>query len=833
MSIRRNSVFTAARWGRPLTLFLLLLALWDPPLPWGTPPLDLILLLDDSASMPRAQSDQAWHDISHQALTLPSGSRFRLIRFAGDSHDEGGWLSLEALQELRRHSPDAPPRSQRLQQGQTDLEQALRHALVSVSPQRLTLILLATDGRQTRGDLATVIDGSRQDVTLSWWRPPAAAEDDVWIEALQLPERISGGQRLPATLQLASRRPLQVRLQLKLDRQVVDDIPLTLNGDTPLTLQRRLPLPPGSSHLFEAQLIHPGDPQPGNNLRRQLIQVQEPTRVLHIGPPSAMVQELRKGGWPVTSVTPQRFHGGLLPQSDLILLDDLPISALSEADWQAIAMAVRNDGSGLLLLGGPHSFGGGGYRHTLLERLLPVTAEARRPQDRAAVLFLLDKSGSMEQVAQAGGESRMAIARRAIESAASLLQPGDLTGLITFDVETRIRLPLDNYPNPARRISQAWDFAPRGGTRLQPALAQALELLQASPVEQRIILLLTDGFIERQEDFSGIATALQRSGVDLIALTIGGTAEDKVLTQLSRINQGALLPVTDLIRLPRLLQNEVIQRRAALELGEIHPRIQDLPPLFNALPTPWPVLGGYMATRERPQARVWLSAENGDPLIASWYAGAGRVTVLTAGLGQWAPAWRQWPGWGRLLGGLVEWNGRGYANPDLYLARRPLADGIALTLDLLSDGRWAQRAQPEILLLDPNGQQQRLPAELVAPGRYRSLIRRPLSGEYRVQARLGERRTSLRFYHQPLDEFSPESGPASPLRRAVQQGTVQPWEPGLPLRGPVIESSNISLRLPLLLLALLAFLATLWMERDIPLPGWIRGRKWMPRQSTE
>lgn len=58
-------------------------------------------------------------------------------------------------------------------------------------------------------------------------------------------------------------------------------------------------------------------------------------------------------------------------QPDVIVLDDVDVRGLNAASWQAIAERVRA-GAGLMMMGGYHSFGPGGFRDTPLDDLLPV-----------------------------------------------------------------------------------------------------------------------------------------------------------------------------------------------------------------------------------------------------------------------------------------------------------------------------------------------------------------------------------------------------------------------------------------------------------------------------
>jgi uncharacterized membrane protein len=56
---------------------------------------------------------------------------------------------------------------------------------------------------------------------------------------------------------------------------------------------------------------------------------------------------------------------------DVVILDDVDVQGLSVDSWQAIAERVRH-GMGLIMLGGYHSFGPGGFRESPLADTLPV-----------------------------------------------------------------------------------------------------------------------------------------------------------------------------------------------------------------------------------------------------------------------------------------------------------------------------------------------------------------------------------------------------------------------------------------------------------------------------
>ena len=77
----------------------------------------------------------------------------------------------------------------------------------------------------------------------------------------------------------------------------------------------------------------------------------------------------------------------------------------------------------------------------------------------------------------------------------------------------------------------------------------------------------------------------------------------------------------------------------------MQPRLSSASALFELIDSgaslPW--LQGYVRTRAREQAQVILSSSQGDPILASWLAGNGRVIAWTSDLsGVWSAEWTTW-----------------------------------------------------------------------------------------------------------------------------------------------------------------------------------------------
>lgn len=68
------------------------------------------------------------------------------------------------------------------------------------------------------------------------------------------------------------------------------------------------------------------------------------------------------------------------PEPDVTIVDNVDVQGLSDASWKAIADRVQH-GMGLLMTGGYHSFGPGGYRGSPLADVLPIEIGPAQRQD--------------------------------------------------------------------------------------------------------------------------------------------------------------------------------------------------------------------------------------------------------------------------------------------------------------------------------------------------------------------------------------------------------------------------------------------------------------------
>lgn len=751
---------------------LLGVALWNPSLPGPPRPVNAIVALDESASMTPRLPALATR-LRGLLRTLPPDGTCTLMRFGANTAVESGPLPLNAEPIRSVLDGGTWPHRQAVDSSATDIERAVDRGLQLGLAAHRNVIILASDLAQNRGDDERALRLARRaGVPVYWLAPARTALLDGAITDLHVPQNVPAGGRLAVDVTVRAERKAAGRMRLDIDGKTYDRAPVTLPAGRQVTLSYRLRLYRPGAHRVRAHLELPGDVVPANNDAAAAVTVDGIPSILYVaqGPPPALFRSLRKGGRNVELLTPRTFAGRARNplQASSIVLDDIAVDDMPPSAWDALIRRVEDDGTGLVVLGGNHSFGAGGYRHSPLERILPVTAEGGSPRG-LAVLFLVDKSGSME--GDTTGISRLALARRAVIDTARLLGPGSEVGLIAFDARPSQVLPLAEYRDPERALDGAWRLSPSGGTRLLPALNLGVKQLVDSRAARRVLVLVSDGFTERA-DFTGLERRIDDGGVDVIALAVGRNAALGELRRLAALNHGRLLRVADAAALPRVMGRAVAQRIAAVHRGTIRPRVETPLPFAGA---DFPVLSGYMVTRARKSAVTYLASPLGDPLLASHFAGAGRVTALPAGLGRWAAHWPGWTGWAGFAGGLLDWNGGTGTDPMLHVSTQTRGGRLTVTADEISPaGRWLDGDQARMTLLDPGRRHTTVVLQQSAPGRYTADVPLPREGQYLINLRVGTHQARRAVIYDPTEEFLAPAAPRNRTKNMVRDGLLIP-----------------------------------------------------------
>ncbi len=520
-----------------LALVLLALSVAGRPWPDERQAATVHVLSDRSPSVAARPADAALQDVLATVGESPRRVAARVVEFGG-------------------HAADAAAPA-------TNIEAAIGESMRRRTADSADAIVVLSDGRATKGDTERALRRANEaGVPVLWRTLPSEAATPRIVDVLA-PARAMPGQVIPVALRLAgaSREPLTVSLSARgtdgIDPAAVEIAPGAL-GNEVLRLRARSP----GTLLLDAELR---DAKSGSVVDRwsavAVVNVESPAGILYVaGGPRPLERSLAEGGWNVTRIEPSRLDSlapGLASQA-AVILDDVPARAARPSTWTALAAAVREQGTGLLVLGGPQSFAAGSYRDSPLEPLLPVRSRPSGLGDSAAVVFVVDKSGSMGETS--AGVDRFRLAQRAVAETAGTLGERDTAALVVFDAEPRVLRPMQRAGEFREAVAQPWPAQPRGGTRLAPALDAALGQLAESTGRRRILVLVTDGFVDSGPPES-LRSRLAGEDVEVVVLGVGPDADTAALQPFFPVEQATILHVAEAAELPSVMRSGLESRR--------------------------------------------------------------------------------------------------------------------------------------------------------------------------------------------------------------------------------------------------------------------------------
>lgn len=652
----------------------------------------------------------------------------------------------------------------------TDLAGALRLAAGLVPSDSAGRVVLISDGVQTRGDAlaeARRLAAGESAVPIDVVPIEYEVEQEVLIERLDAPPVAAGSSTVTLRVILNSTGPVRGVLRLRREGAVID-----LNGSEPGT-GRPVTVPAGRSvelielelpddrlHRFEA-VFEPasddrgslvGDTAVSNNTAGAFTISPGAGSVLVVdgvsdGRPAAagatLADALRAIGLEVELAAPFALPEGLLglEQHDLIILQNIAADELTDRQQASLDAYVRELGGGLVFTGGPEALGAGGWRGSVLEPLLPLYLDP--PQKlvvpELAIVFVLDRSGSMGARVLGSARTQQDIAGESAARAVESLDEQDLVGVVAFNSFAETIVPLEANGDRATTASAIRAIAPGGGTNIGPAMRRARDMLADVEAKSRHVIVLTDGQSENPGALPGLATEMNLDGIRVSTIAVGDAADTDTLAQIAESGGGTFYNVVNPNLLPRVFLKAVRIVRS--------PLIRETPftPVVAASGSPvteglgsTPPLEGLVLTRVREDEQVvnaMLTAD-GEPVLAHWNAELGRVAVFTSDAHAWARRWLDEPVYATFWGQLARAIARPATRPPGRFEVRPQDGALALRFEAeSSEGEPLDLLDVPATVYDPAGRRTQIRLEQTAPGRYEALVPVETDGSHVVVAR--------------------------------------------------------------------------------------------------
>ncbi len=759
----------------------------------------LLVLLDRSQSVPREAADRALTEVMKAAKAARVGD-LQLIEFAG-----------RAIAAAAPTAANDPATLNALAPAATNIQAALEAALAAHAQSTFAGAVVISDGLENSGDAASALAAVRAARLPLHWLALGRPPPPIRIAQVLAPQKAQLGQRIALSVQLTGKSDRRLHVKASLRSQGGET--WEVRGPVDSAGRASIELDASRSGVLRVDLSLEDfatdrvlDALPDG----ALIDVAQRAAILYVnGSTGPLAPSLIAGGWNLNVVAAAQLEAqaDALDGYQAVVLDDVAISAASPRFWHLLTTAVRQRGLGLLVLGGEHAFGRGGYRDSELESVLPVLSEPAVVDQPAAIVFAVDKSGSMGQ--GSGGVDRFALAQRAVLETARALSERDSLGLVVFDVVPEVLIPLGPAPTGTLVLERNWMASPNGGTKLAPALDAAIDQLEHSAAARRMLVIVTDGFVD-DAPLVGLRGRLERSRIEIIALAVGPDADVGALQGLvaARADAGLVLRVEQAAGLPLAMRTGVERRRSRVERGAIMVQQRQPLPFPPGTWRDWPNLAAYAVTRSRPEAVVAVQSQSGEPLIAFQNFGLGRVVVVSSGLGPWAPLWSQWKQWPELAGGLATWIGGSDGATTLTVS--DLAGALQVEAEVRSGKGLSDAADVSIRVDTPGAQGQLLSMERVAPGRLRATLPSQGSGLYTFV--ISDSHGIRRHLHLRRDRAEHQAWGINPALDAwVAGGLVHRWHANA-LAG-LRDESRRPVDRSLIALALALFLTGVVLER--------------------
>jgi uncharacterized membrane protein len=496
------------------------------------------------------------------------------------------------------------------------------------------------------------------------------------------------------------------------------------------------PMPSGSASAMPSALVGAGpnaplkkspfDRFPDNNRYAATVAVPGRPNVLYVE------GDQGHGTWLTNALVAQEFEVDLrgpdgIPSSlkemeryDFFVLSDTGADSVSYAQQDLIESYVRDLGGGFIMAGGQNSFGLGGWRHTKIEKILPVRMEGKKKENDPAVALCLviDHSGSMSGL-------KMEMAKEAAKATAETLAPDDYIEVIIFDSTPTRAVRMQQARNRMRITNEISRIQPAGGTDILPAIQMASEDLALVNAKRKHMILLSDG----EAPAGGIKELVQEMVSEAMtssAVALGEDADKNLMKMVAETGGGRFYYVPDANQLPRVFtkETELVSKSSAVD-EYFQPVLQQPADFLRGIDVEGsPYLHGYVATELKPPpAQLILTpGDHEEPLLARWRVGLGWTLAWTSDVKNlWAAEWLRWAQYPQFWGQLVREHMRQKKRQQLDM-RVELVDGVVKTwIDAIGgDDRFQNGLEGKVTIVGPAPKTDKVELKLqqIAPGRY-------------------------------------------------------------------------------------------------------------------
>lgn len=645
----------------------------------------IVIVADRSLSMPQGAEAAQKEAIDLIGRAMTSDDRLAVVSFGHSAAIERAPQSGAFAGFTNEVGRDA-----------SNLTEAIDKALALIPQNSPGKILVISDGRWTGKEPATVASkAAARGVTIDYRSLQRSTANDLAVAQIDAPITVTPGEAFMITAWVKSPVQQEIAYELRRGGQILAAGKTNASGGLNRLTFRDLAGEPGAQGytIRVSDVQNSGDdPVPENNSAKVLVGVHGPRPLLVVAtaPNSGLARLLAAGGMKIRVAAPEDCDWSLdsLAQYSGVLIENVPAEKITDRGMESIATWVGEAGAGMMMTGGRHAYGPGGYFKSPLEPVLPVSMELRQEHRKLAlaIVVAMDRSGSMAAPV-GGGRTKMDLANLAAVQVLDMLSPMDEFGVVAVDSVSHIIAELqkvDQSKSVRNRILKVDSGG--GGIFVFEALTTAADMLLNAESGTRHIILFSDAAdSEEPGKYRELLQQCEQSGITVSVIGLGKPADvdAELLRDIAKRGNGQIFFTENAEELPRLFAQDTIIVARSLFLDQPAP-IQftgGLVTLTGKQFTGLQSVGGYNLTYLRPKANLAAitTDEYKAPLVASWQAGSGRVlSYLGEADGQYAGAMAGWKDAGDFFTSLARWVAGDAGNlPGKMLLTQEVRNGVA------------------------------------------------------------------------------------------------------------------------------------------------------------
>jgi uncharacterized membrane protein len=633
---------------------------------------------------------------------------------------------------------------------ETDLAEAIRLGMAMFPSDVAKRIVLLSDGVETTGNaeeaarLAAVMG-----VQIDVYPLQREAGPEIIIGAVKAPSTVNEGEIFDLDITVESQTETQATLTILSSGSVVytDTVNLKV-GSNPFTIPLRTPKQGFNDLRVQiAPLNASADTFYQNNSLATFTEVTGPPRVLMITENAeeiaALLPAMQNTGIQVDVVGPTELPIGLasLAAYKTIVMANVSATQLTDSRMKTLQTYVRDLGGGLVVIGGPNSYGVGGYFQTPLEEMLPVDMQIKDQKriPSLTMIYVIDRSGSMEIVGSSG-VTNLELAKEAARRSLNFLFERDQAGVLSFDSDPQWLVPIQPVQNRAAMNAQLGRLRPGGGTDIFAAVREIARTAPSIQTTLKHVILLTDGGADPYQIVDTVKQMHDNYGITVTSIGIGNEVP-AFMKEIATVGGGTYYNLRDLATIPQIFAAEtVLATRSYIEENEFTPNLTANSQIMKGI-TALPPLLGYVATTPKDTATVVLTAPGfNDPILVTWQYGLGRTVAFTSdAAARWSRNWVAWEGYQRFWSQVIRSTIVEGLDNTLETRVEVRNGKTVLVVEARKDtGEYINGLSLDASVVDPKLAATGVNLQQVAPGRYEAELEPIEEGAYFIRVAGGD-----------------------------------------------------------------------------------------------